>query len=154
MKFGHSILLGETIDAADIQYRDCERFQVVCPHCYEPIFKVRRAAGSPDEIHFYSHYVVSGAYQGECDLRVKSYSRSEIEARNQVSRDQRLSYFLSVLRRTLGMAPNYITTAENHTTAWKSLRRFCGCVMHHGKISGCRMPKKHSMPPLRTTFIA
>ncbi len=112
MKLGYSILLGETLDASALQYRDCERFQVVCPNCHEPIFKVRRAAETPDECHFFAHYAASKAYQGNCDLRVKSYSRVDLEAQNQVSRDQRLSYFLSVLKRTLGMAPNYLTTAE------------------------------------------
>ena len=38
MKLGYSILLGETLDASALQYRDCERFQVVCPNCHEPIF--------------------------------------------------------------------------------------------------------------------
>ena len=112
MNLGYSILLGETLAALNLQYRDCERFQVVCPHCHEPIFKVRRGADTPDESHFFSHYAASKTYQGECDLRVKSYSPAAIEHSNKVSRDQRLSYFLSVLRRTLGMAPNYATTAE------------------------------------------
>lgn len=53
MNLGYSILLGETLAALNLQYRDCERFQVVCPHCHEPIFKVRRGADTPDESHFF-----------------------------------------------------------------------------------------------------
>jgi hypothetical protein len=117
MKLGYSILLGETIDAVAVQYKDCERFQIVCPQCKEPIFKVRRGADSPDENHYLAHYAAAAAYQGQCELRVGKMVRSELEKGNRTSRDQRLAFFLSVLRRTIGMSPLYSTTAEK--THWK-----------------------------------
>lgn len=112
MRLGYSILLGETLEAISLQYRDCERFQVVCPHCHEPVFKVRRAADSLEEMHYFAHYAASKAYQGQCDLRTNSFTHADIERKNSVSRDQRLVYFLSVLRRTLGMSPYYVLPAE------------------------------------------
>ena len=112
MKLGYSILLGETIEANRIQYRDCERFQIVCPQCKEPIFKVRRGAESPDETHYLAHYAAAAAYHGDCELRVSHYQKGDLERHNSQARDQRLAYFLSVLRRTLGMSPLYATTAE------------------------------------------
>lgn len=112
MKLGYSILLGETIEARQVQYKDCERFQIVCPQCKEPIFKVRRGAESPDETHYLAHYAAAAAYQGECELRIGRYSKSDLEQHNSLARDQRLAYFLSVLRRTIGMSPLYATTVE------------------------------------------
>lgn len=116
MKIGYSILLGETLEARSLQYRDCERFQVVCPACSEPIFKVRRYAGSEDEMHYFAHYASDTAYQGRCDLRVAGMAKTGYEHANAVSREQRLAYFLSVLRRTIGLSPLYATSAER--THW------------------------------------
>ncbi|VWC82045.1 hypothetical protein BLA39750_01274 [Burkholderia lata] len=112
MKSGYSILLGETIDAKTVQYRDCERFQIVCLHCREPVFKVRRTLGGQSDQHYLAHYSAGASYQGECDLRAAQIDRSEQERQNHVSRDQRLAYFLNVLRRTLAMAPVYAESAE------------------------------------------
>ena len=112
MKTGYSILLGETIDAKAVQYRDCERFQIVCLHCREPVFKVRRTFGSESDQHYLAHYSAGASYQGECDLRVGQMDHAEQEKQNDVSRDQRLAYFLNVLRRTLAMDPMYPKSAE------------------------------------------
>lgn len=112
MKLGYSILLGETLEASALQYRDCERFQVICPVCKEPIFKVKRPAGKLDEMHYFAHYASQKSYQGQCDLRVTSAEARTIAQANTVSREQRLAYFLSVLRRTIGNTPIYTDSAE------------------------------------------
>lgn len=117
MKLGYSILLGETLEASVLQYRDCERFQVICPVCKEPIFKVRRPAGKLEEMHYFSHYASQKAYQGQCELRVTGTEARAIAHANAVSREQRLTYFLSVLRRTIGNTPIYTDSAEK--THWK-----------------------------------
>lgn len=112
MKTGYSILLGETVEAQAVQYRDCERFQIVCPHCREPVFKVRRSSSTQSDLHYLAHYSAGASYQGECDLRVAQMDRVEQEKCNHQSRDQRLAYFLGVLRRTLAMDPIYADSAE------------------------------------------
>ncbi|HIH2751710.1 TPA: hypothetical protein ACYLN4_007559 [Burkholderia lata] len=111
VRTGYSILLGETLQAETVQYRDCERFQIVCPHCREPIFKVRRVNDEGD-LHYLAHYASARAYQGECDLRVAQLDRQLLEQQNHLSREQRLAYFLGVLRRTLAMSPMYVDPAE------------------------------------------
>jgi len=117
MKIGYSILLGETIDAHRIEYRDCERFQIVCPHCREPLFKAKRSAGVHEDLHYLSHYSVDTAYQGICDLRVGRMNQCEVDQQNYTSREQRLRYFLSVLTRTLSLDPIYAESAEK--SHWK-----------------------------------
>ncbi len=100
MKTGYSLLLGEHIEAIRVAYKDCELFQIVCPCCKEPIFKVVR----PDEktpLHYLSHYEKARAYSADCELRVNNTSKEEIDRENTVSRDQRLSYFLRVFRTAL-----------------------------------------------------
>ncbi len=107
MKFGYSILLGEVFGAERLQYHDCERFQIVCPNCREPVFKAKREAGVDTPVHYLSHYESKGAYQGDCDLRVETKAKQGFETENRTARNQRLQYFLSVLRRTVGMTTLY-----------------------------------------------
>ena len=93
MEGGYSILLGEHLPARTITYDDCAPMQIVCPACYEPVFKgVRNQLGAP--IHYLSHYAENKAYQADCELRVRSVSAAAIASHNTASRDQRLSYFL------------------------------------------------------------
>ena len=95
MKLGYSMLLGELIEAGGVEYGDCQGFQIVCPSCKEPVFKVHR---HEQGIHYLSHYEKAKAYEAECELRVNSISTRDIEATNATSRGQSLQYFLSVLR--------------------------------------------------------
>ena len=98
MKTGYSLLLGEYVDAQKVNYVDCKQFQIVCPICKEPIFKVNRELTSTP-IEYLSHYQKDKAYIAECELRVRSLSKEEIAKSNSVSRDQRLEYFLGVLKK-------------------------------------------------------
>lgn len=95
MKYGYSNLLGEHIAAEHISYDDCKPFQVVCPICREAVFKVVRA---PADLHYLSHYSSAAAYADECELRVKSLCANDIDRAAGQSRNQRLKFFLEVLR--------------------------------------------------------
>ncbi len=99
MDLGYSVLLGEHIHAPAVSYDDCRSFQIVCPACREPVFKVVRDSSAP--IHYLSHYAADQAYAADCELRVRSIPRADIEAADAASRGQRLKLFLQVLRDTL-----------------------------------------------------
>ena len=96
MKLGYSNLLGEYVEATSINHTDCEQFQIVCPACREPVFKVEREAR--ETIHYLSHYKKDLAYSEECELRVASIARAEVDNVLSFARGQRLQYFLKVLR--------------------------------------------------------
>jgi len=110
MRLGYSILLGEMIDAAQLEYRDCEHFQVVCPQCQEPVFKVHREGGK--ETHYLAHYAAKAAYQDTCERRAARYTPAELEAANHIARNQRLQYFLDKLRHVLAQSPIYARDAD------------------------------------------
>jgi hypothetical protein len=111
VKRGLSILLGETINASAILYRDCERFQIVCPSCREPVFKVVRSSDTDHAAHYLSHYKLIGD-DHDCELRVEKLRDVDIDDENRISREQRLSYFLGVLKSQLGQARIYTQSAE------------------------------------------
>ena len=100
MKVGYSMLLGEYLDATGINYTDCKSFQVVCPACKEPIFKVERKQ-PPPTLHYLSHYERDKAYVEECELRVSRMTSKEMDEVSSASRNQKLEYFLSVLREAI-----------------------------------------------------
>lgn len=99
MKTGYSILLGEYIEAAHIDYADCKGFQIVCPNCKEPIFKVEREGELA--LHYLSHYAAAKAFATDCELRVSGLDSLKLEQHNHASREQRLKLFLGVLRRVV-----------------------------------------------------
>lgn len=106
MKTGYSILLGEYIDANALEHRDCEPFQIVCPECYEPLFKVERDSQAKKS-DYLSHYRQTTAFQSQCELRVSSKSNSERQKHNSESRDQKLDFFLKVFAAALGKDPYF-----------------------------------------------
>jgi hypothetical protein len=87
MHTGYSILLGEYIEAAALDYKDCEPFQVICPSCHEPLFKAVRQQDEKN-IHYLSHYKKTELYASECELRVSTISKNAIENHNSQARDQ------------------------------------------------------------------
>lgn len=99
MKTGYANLLGEYIDAAHIDYADCKSFQIVCPNCKEPIFKVQRVGELA--LHYLSHYAAAKAFATDCELRVGGLEQRQLEQHNHASREQRLKLFLGVLRHTV-----------------------------------------------------
>jgi len=116
MKLGYSILLGEYSDADDLDYTACKDFQIVCPSCREPIFKVVRT--ETEEIHYLSHYDKEDAYIQNCELRVKSIKQNDIMKNNLLARDQRLKYFLQILKE---MTIEVICETENKENTIKKL---------------------------------
>lgn len=131
MKTGYSILLGEYIDAIDVDYRDCEFFQIVCPVCYEPLFKVQRRI-SETAIDYLSHYSADSAYTGDCELRVSVNSRSTYVNENKISRDQRLQFFINVLQDMIGRHEMYThgtEQAQRLLSRSKALSLLC-CQMY------------------------
>lgn len=99
MRYGHSLLLSETIDAARLAYPDCAAMQIVCPICREPVFKAVRER--PTETHYLAHYAAAAAYAAECEMRVGRLDPREIEQQNIVSRGQKLRIFLRVLQQAI-----------------------------------------------------
>ncbi|SRR6266568_1142250 len=96
MKLGFSNLLGEFLQAEALDYADSKNFQVVCPSCREPVFKVVRK-DHERTIHYLSHYEKDAAYVANCELRVESITKDTVAKINDGSKGQRLAYFLSVL---------------------------------------------------------
>lgn len=106
MKLGYSMLLGEHIDASAVQHKDCEGFQIVCPSCREPVFKVERP-GDGSTAHYLSHYVATTSYAADCELRVASMAVGAVNAADNAARGQRLAFFLQVLRKLIASNPIY-----------------------------------------------
>jgi hypothetical protein len=122
MKTGYSMLLGEYINSEAISYTDCKSFQIVCPICREPIFKVERNQ-PPPTLHYLSHFEASKAFSTDCELRVKGISDQEKERDNGLSRGQKLEYFLSILReeilkREFGTSPQNVENIRREILRW------------------------------------
>ncbi|MEC9487439.1 MAG: hypothetical protein UMU76_08055 [Prosthecochloris sp.] len=133
MKLGYSILLGEYIKAQYLDYKDCEFFQVVCPSCKEPVFKVVRNHDG-EELNYFSHYKKDNSYVSECELRVQSINSDKIKKNNSESREQLLKHFLSVLQEVIiesefhDPSPNKQNTRKlfskiNNSDALKAIRK-------------------------------
>ena len=88
MKIGYSNVLGEHVDAKDLDYEDVSDFKIVCPACREPIHKVVR-----ESQHFLSHKQKTPGEDQECELRVAVMTREELDALDRVSRGQTLERF-------------------------------------------------------------
>ncbi|BAP04572.1 TPA: hypothetical protein I7108_003978 [Vibrio cholerae O1] len=102
MKIGYSILLGEYVSSTNLSYDDCRDFQIVCPECREPVFKVSRASVETT-IDYLSHY--KAVNDADCELRVSSLKLADIESYNSVSRKQTLEKFLNVFKSALEQDP-------------------------------------------------
>lgn len=121
MQTGYSILLGEFIEAKAISHRDCEPFQIVCPACHEPLFKVQRS-GSDIATEYLSHYRQSESFNSNCELRVSTTTTDQKNRHNSESRDQKLSYFLSVFTSALEKDP-FFSYSRGLASAHKQISR-------------------------------
>ena len=139
MKLAHSLLLGEHVDAMRVVYGDCARYQITCPNCKEPVFKVeRKSSQSSEQLDYFSHYNRDKAYTDVCELRVSAISREEIIKVQATSRDQKLKYFLRIIERALtisykrltGMADDEYTTFESYYEALSSSKPVADFVTH------------------------
>jgi hypothetical protein len=92
MKTGYSLLLREYLEASEVDYSDCESFQITCPACHEAVFK----AGTEGGRQYLSHYPAASSNVPDCELRVASTSRTLMDEQNKIARGQHLKNFLSV----------------------------------------------------------
>ncbi len=97
MQDGYSNFLGDLVSTAEIGMPACRDFQIVCPCCREPIFKVERTRDG-ERIHFLSHYRGSKTDAQECERRVAAFSFADRNLSNSSARLQRLDLYLQVLR--------------------------------------------------------
>ena len=121
MKFGFSVLLGEHMAAASVAHKDCEYFQIVCPSCKEPVFKVERQT-IKQTLHYLSHYRKDASYDEECNLRVDSMTKEELDNTNSTSRGQRLEFFLRVFQDEL--LDHFFPRSPTRPDDQEKIRRF------------------------------
>ena len=127
---GYSVLLGEYIDAESLSYKDCKPFQIVCPCCKEPVFKVKKT-NDIKSLNYLSHYKKETSFESNCELRVSSISSEEHVRHNSQSRNQKISHFLSVFTKALSDEPcmsyglKKTHKTINKSKAWCFFREQC-----------------------------
>jgi len=103
------MLLREFVEAGEIEFRECETFQVVCPSCREAVFKKTRRSQTGEVTHFLSHYRADGPDDRDCELRVDAIPHERLEAMSTEGRLQTLDGFMAILRTAIlrGQEPLY-----------------------------------------------
>ena len=101
MRVALSMLLGEHVEATQVEHADVVGFQVVCPCCRESVFKVARSNRNGGT-QFFSHRVARPGTE-DCERRVAALSRSTILSYDSMSRGQTLKAFSSVLRQAVDL---------------------------------------------------
>lgn len=104
MRDAYSNLLGEYVAASEVDYPDIVGFQIVCPCCREPIFKVRRELAST-VTDFFSHHSTAASQIAECERRVGGISAEARAETDSASRGQSLQVFRSVVRDAVSRIP-------------------------------------------------
>lgn len=94
MKYGYSLFLQEYVNPKDVDYEDTRIFQIICPECKEPVFKVSRENAAD----YFSHYKKDETLIQQCELRVNSISITKINEVAAQSRNQKLTLFLKVFQ--------------------------------------------------------
>jgi len=136
MNFGKSLLLGELLKAADVDYADISnnRFWIVCPACQEAIFKVvRSATAEKPALHYFSHYEASKAYAAECELRVGRITEREVAELSIESRDQKLVFFIRTLHKLIH---DEFQRSFSNTSKWN--RTWFHLMQHSSVIASLR----------------
>lgn len=106
MKKGYSNVHGLIVDAAELDYRDCEAFQIVCPECREFVFKsIRR--GDDGAIHYFSHYAADPEANQHCELRVAQRFADGIPAEDLVEHEQTLQHYIACFSNMLDSLPMF-----------------------------------------------
>lgn len=96
MRNAYSILLGEYVEAVEVEHRDTVGFQIVCPCCRDAVFKVARTKDDRRS-DFFSHHRSPPEVVADCELRVGSMSDAARAESTAVSRGQSLREFRKVL---------------------------------------------------------
>ena len=94
MKYGYSLFLQEYVNPKDVDYEDTRLFQIICPECKEPVYKVVRE----ETTEYFSHYKKDETLTKQCELRVNSISSSKINEVSAQSRNQKLNLFIKVFQ--------------------------------------------------------
>lgn len=94
MKLGYSLVLGEYVNAEKIDNEDFKYFKVVCPICKGPIFK---AESETQSIQYLSHYNRNQAAAENCELKITTITKEEVQLTNNLFRSNNIEYLLSVL---------------------------------------------------------
>lgn len=97
MKNGYSMLLGEHVEAREVDHSDTIGFQIVCPCCKDALFKVSREARSGTS-DFFSHHRTPKEMVAECELRVAGVSDAQRASENATARGQSMAAFRAVLQ--------------------------------------------------------
>jgi hypothetical protein len=134
MKYGLSLLLNEYIFHESVEYEDSKIFQIVCPECYEPVFKVVRK--EENGIGYFSHYKKDKIIKVDCSLRVDTLQKKQLLDKNNESRGQYLQLFLSVfkselLRNEFSGDIEKIKAFINQINSSKSFNPFRNLFMDH-----------------------
>lgn len=117
MQYGYSLLLREFLMAEEVEFGDCERFQISCPVCREAVFKKKRARDDGYVTHFLSHYRSEEGDEKDCELRVRGMSFEHLKPYNVQGREQTLKSFLGVLKRAILESQGHTMSAEELASA-------------------------------------
>lgn len=98
MRIGYSIVSSEIIDAVNIEYGDCAKFQIVCPHCREAIFKGKRDTEGRPTTHYLSHYQATDTEARLCEMRSAFLEKQHKAKPLFDGHEQSLRHFLAVMR--------------------------------------------------------
>ncbi len=97
MRDGLSIELSDIVSAEELDYEDVSTFLVVCPCCREALTKVVRPGADGQKTHYLRHRPQGGEDEAqrfsECERRVSSMSRADLEAIAAAARGQALQDF-------------------------------------------------------------
>jgi hypothetical protein len=142
MQTGYSLLLREYVAAKEVDYGDCEEFQITCPSCHEAIFK----AGKYDsDRQYFSHYAASKSDVSDCELRVAALSNEQTARENLIGHGQTLAQFFARFQDILvtwmysGKTPEWLGASDPLTMKkrlmWSCSRpefiRYARHVRHH-----------------------
>jgi hypothetical protein len=101
MRIALSMLLGEHVEATQVEHSDVLGFQIVCPCCREAVFKVARTERHGGS-QFFSHRAARAGTE-DCERRVAGLSGQTILSYDAASRGQTLKAFGMVLRQAIDL---------------------------------------------------
>lgn len=130
MKKAHSNIFGMTVDAGEVNHKDCETYQIVCRECREYVFKTVRQHGD-GAIHYFSHYRVDPDANALCEERAKTRLKNGESGESSEEREQTLQHYLACFTNMLDSLPYFeeteVADARRRVNAAKGvdqLRRF------------------------------
>lgn len=117
MKIGRSNVFGFLVDASEVEHRDCEAFQIVCPECHEYLFKGVRVHRNT-AIHYFSHYRADQAQVSLCEKRA-AIRASQSGGDDSIEREQTLKHYLETFTSMVQSLPMFSDPDKMATTRSK-----------------------------------